>query len=103
MFCSRSDDVPGIEDSRGLRNANWNQPFRPLFADRALVAQTTKICRASGFNARIVIVSSLAHEQGEIRFDDLNWNTKGSYSAMRAYQQSKYATFCFVYDQNVPA
>lgn len=58
---------------------------------------------ASGFNARIVIVSSLAHEQGEIRFDDLNWNTKGSYSAMRAYQQSKYATFCFVYDQNVPA
>jgi len=46
---------------------------------------------ASGFNARIVIVSSLAHEQGEIRFDDLNWNTKGSYSAMRAYQQSKLA------------
>ena len=43
---------------------------------------------ASGFNARIVIVSSLAHERGVIRYDDLNWKN-GSYSSVAAYQQSK--------------
>jgi len=45
---------------------------------------------ASGFNARIVIVSSLAHERGIIRFDDINWKN-GSYSPIAAYQQSKLA------------
>lgn len=46
---------------------------------------------ASGFNARIVILSSMAHERGIIRWDDLNFNIKDSYDQWLAYGQSKLA------------
>ena len=51
---------------------------------------TSKVFFSAG-NARIVIVSSMAHETGKIRLDDLNWNTKGAYKAIDAYHQSKLA------------
>ena len=44
--------------------------------------------------ARFVIVSSGAHRQGRIDFDDLNWSTR-SYSPMPAYAQSKLANLLF--------
>jgi NAD(P)-dependent dehydrogenase (short-subunit alcohol dehydrogenase family) len=47
--------------------------------------------RVSG---RVVTVSSNAHRQGAIDFDDLNWERK-SYSAWRAYGQSKLANLLF--------
>ena len=43
-----------------------------------------------GFNARIVTVSSLVHAQGEIHWDDLNWE-KTKYNMFKAYNQSKLA------------
>ncbi|NTG49798.1 SDR family NAD(P)-dependent oxidoreductase [Agrobacterium rhizogenes] len=42
---------------------------------------------------RVVTVSSLAHRSGKINFDDLHWEE--SYSAWRAYCQSKLATLMF--------
>ncbi len=39
--------------------------------------------------SRIVIVSSMAHEHGQMNWDDLNWEK--DYSSMKAYGQSKLA------------
>ncbi|XP_025837098.1 retinol dehydrogenase 13 isoform X2 [Agrilus planipennis] len=44
--------------------------------------------------ARIVNVSSLAHNRGQMNFDDLNWE-KRNYSAVGAYGQSKLANILF--------
>lgn len=46
--------------------------------------------------ARVVIVGSLAHRGGRIRFDDLQWAR--SYSRAGAYAQSKLATLMFGYE-----
>jgi NAD(P)-dependent dehydrogenase (short-subunit alcohol dehydrogenase family) len=48
---------------------------------------------AAGDGARVVIVSSLEHKPGKLRFDDLQ-HTRG-YSARGAYQQSKFANAVF--------
>lgn len=44
--------------------------------------------------SRIVVVSSLAHKQGSMDFDDLNFE-KRSYGAIKAYGQSKLANILF--------
>lgn len=46
--------------------------------------------------ARIVTVSSIMHQRGQIRFDDLNWE-KG-YRPGPAYGQSKLANLLFTYE-----
>jgi NAD(P)-dependent dehydrogenase (short-subunit alcohol dehydrogenase family) len=43
---------------------------------------------------RVVTVSSVGHRQGQIDFDDLNWERR-PYKAMRAYGQSKLANLLF--------
>jgi NAD(P)-dependent dehydrogenase (short-subunit alcohol dehydrogenase family) len=48
-------------------------------------------------NARVVTQSSIAHKMnGNIRFDDLNWEK--SYSKTAAYAQSKLANLLFTYE-----
>jgi NAD(P)-dependent dehydrogenase (short-subunit alcohol dehydrogenase family) len=48
---------------------------------------------AAGAGARVVIVSSLEHKPGKLRFDDLQ--RERGYSARGAYQQSKFANAVF--------
>lgn len=45
--------------------------------------------------SRVVVVSSLAHKQGAMDFDDLNFE-KRSYGSIKAYGQSKLANILFV-------
>ncbi|MFT4526842.1 MAG: NAD(P)-dependent dehydrogenase (short-subunit alcohol dehydrogenase family) [Bacteroidia bacterium] len=47
-------------------------------------------------NARIVSLSSIAHKNGRIQFDDPNWEK--SYSKSEAYNQSKVACLMFAYE-----
>jgi NAD(P)-dependent dehydrogenase (short-subunit alcohol dehydrogenase family) len=47
--------------------------------------------------ARVVNVSSGAHKIGNLNFDDLNWE-KRSYSAWKAYGDSKIANLYFTYE-----
>lgn len=47
-------------------------------------------------NARIVSLSSIAHKNGRIYFDDPNWEK--SYSRSDAYNQSKVACLMFAYE-----
>lgn len=46
--------------------------------------------------ARVVIVASMAHQRGKIHFDDLN--LERSWSAWKAYNQSKLANVMFTYE-----
>ena len=50
----------------------------------------------AGASARVVTVSSGAHAQGRIDFDDLQ--AERSYSGSRAYSQSKLANVMFTYE-----
>jgi NAD(P)-dependent dehydrogenase (short-subunit alcohol dehydrogenase family) len=47
--------------------------------------------------ARIVATSSIAHRQGNIDFEDINWE-KRTYSKMKAYGDSKLANLYFAYE-----
>ena len=47
-------------------------------------------------NARVVSLSSIAHKNGRIHFDDPNWEQ--SYSKLDAYNQSKVACLIFAYE-----
>jgi len=46
--------------------------------------------------SRIVTLSSIAHKQGDIHFDDLHWEKE--YSSRGAYQQSKLACLIFAFE-----
>jgi NAD(P)-dependent dehydrogenase (short-subunit alcohol dehydrogenase family) len=45
-------------------------------------------------NSRVVSTSSMAHKQGNINFDDLNWESR-DYNAVKAYSDSKIANLYF--------
>ena len=45
-------------------------------------------------NARVVATSSFAHKQGDINFDDINWESR-DYSSSKAYSDSKLANLYF--------
>lgn len=45
-------------------------------------------------NARVVATSSIAHKQGNINFDDINWESR-DYSSSKAYSDSKLANLYF--------
>ena len=51
--------------------------------------------------ARIVTVSSLAHQRGTIQWDDMHWERE-PYSATKAYSQSKLANVLFTKVTMVP-
>lgn len=48
-------------------------------------------------SARIVATSSLAHRQGDINFEDINWE-KRDYATGKAYGDSKIANLYFAYE-----
>jgi NAD(P)-dependent dehydrogenase (short-subunit alcohol dehydrogenase family) len=52
---------------------------------------------APQITGRVVTVSSLAHRQGKIDFDDLNWERR-RYSRWGAYGQSKLANLLFTFE-----
>jgi len=52
------------------------------------------LVRKSGAGARIVILSSLAHESGQIQWEDINFN-QTPYDPLAAYKQSKLANLLF--------
>ena len=49
--------------------------------------------------SRIVVVGSLAHRNGKIDLDDLNWKSR-KYSSGQAYCDSKLANLLFVHEMN---
>jgi hypothetical protein len=62
----------------------------------ALTGHLLDALRESEGTARVVNVSSGAHQAGDIRFDDLHW--RETYSKWGAYAQSKLANLLFTYE-----
>jgi len=85
MIPPYSETVDGFESQMGT---NYFSHFRltGLLLD---VLEKTK-------GSRIVTLSSIAHRQGKIHFDDMHF--KKRYSSMGAYQQSKLACLMFSYE-----
>ncbi len=85
VFLSRHESVDGIEMTLALNHLNYFL-LTNLLMDRLIASAP----------ARIVNVSSAAHNGARLNFDDLE-NKKG-YNGMRAYGQSKLANLLFTYE-----
>jgi NAD(P)-dependent dehydrogenase (short-subunit alcohol dehydrogenase family) len=85
MFMSRQESADGIEMTLALNHLNY-------FYLTILLLDVLKISD----RARVINVSSHAHEGGKINFDDIQ--LKHGYSGMRAYSQSKLANVLFTYE-----
>jgi NAD(P)-dependent dehydrogenase (short-subunit alcohol dehydrogenase family) len=85
LFTSRQLSADGIEMTWALNHLSY-------FILTVLLLDTLK---ASG-PARVVSVSSDAHQSGKINFDDLQMEK--NYMGLAAYQQSKLANILFTYE-----
>lgn len=50
--------------------------------------------------SRVVTVSSIAHKNGRVNFDDLNWESRRYMGGIGAYGQSKLANLLFAFELN---
>ena len=85
FFMSRLESIDGIEMTFALNHLNY-------FLLTNLLIETIK----ASAPARIVNVSSAAHQNASIDFDDLQ--DKHNYSSWQAYGQSKLANILFTYE-----
>lgn len=85
FFMSRLESIDGIEMTFALNHLNY-------FLLTNLLIETIK----ASAPARIVNVSSAAHQNAIIDFDDLQ--DKHNYSSWQAYGQSKLANILFTYE-----
>ncbi|RZF45182.1 hypothetical protein LSTR_LSTR009953 [Laodelphax striatellus] len=83
MMCPQGKTEDGFETQFGVNHLG-HFLFTLLLLPKIIDSQP----------ARIVNLSSVAHQRGYIKFDDLNWE-KRPYSALAAYQQSKLANILF--------
>jgi len=84
MVCPESRTEEGFEMQIGTNH----------FGHFLLTNLLLPLIKRASPGARIVNVSSLAHEQGQIYWDDINFE-KTPYSAIKAYAQSKLANILF--------
>jgi len=89
MFFSRQQTVDGLEYTFALDHLAY-------FLMTNLLLDTLKASGAPGAKARVVNVSSMAHQGARINFDDLQGAR--SYSSWRAYGQAKLANILFTHE-----
>ena len=88
MMCPYSKTKNGFEIQMGTNHLG---PFALTGLLMPLLMSTK--------NARIVSTSSVAHNQGDIDFTDINWE-KRKYNTNKAYSDSKLANLYFSYELN---
>ncbi len=86
MACPFSKTEDGLEIQMGVNHLGH-------FALTGYLLPLLKKTKAS----RIVATSSMAHRQGNINFDDINWETR-KYATAKAYGDSKLANLYFAYE-----
>ncbi len=89
IFFTRRETVDGLEYTFALDHLAY-------FLLTNLLLDTLKASATPDRNARIISVSSMAHNGAKIKFDDLQ--SKTSYSPMGAYGQAKLANILFTYE-----
>jgi len=86
MAIPRQETVDGFEYQFGVNH----------LGHFALTAGLLDALESAGGDARVVTQSSGLHTNGQIHFDDLQW--EGSYDPWGAYAQSKLANVLFAYE-----
>ncbi len=86
MMCPYSTTKDGFEIQMGINHLGH-------FALTGLLMPFLKDTKGS----RIVVTSSIAHKQGNLNFDDLQW-TNRKYNTIKAYNDSKLANLYFAYE-----
>jgi NAD(P)-dependent dehydrogenase (short-subunit alcohol dehydrogenase family) len=86
MMCPFSKTKDGFEIQMGTNH----------LGHFALTGQLMPILKDTK-GARVVVTSSIAHNTGNINFDDLNWE-KRKYNTNKAYSDSKIANLYFLYE-----
>ena len=82
------------------KRTTTKQGFELQFGTNHLAhfALTAHLFRLLSDKARIVNVSSIANQAGDVNWDDIQWEQK--YTPMGAYRQSKTANLLFTYELN---
>ena len=93
MMCPLQRTEDGFEMQIGT-NHFGHFLFTNLLLDKIKASAAKSKSEDGGAGARIVTVSSRAHERGRVDLDDLNWETR-PYNRMHAYEQSKLANVLF--------
>jgi len=86
MACPFSKTKDGLEIQMGVNHMGH-------FALTGLLMPMLRKSKAG----RVVATSSMAHKQGNINFDDINWANR-NYSTTKAYGDSKLANLYFAYE-----
>lgn len=86
MMCPYSKTMDGLEIQMGVNH----------FGHFALTGLLLPLLQQAE-GARIVNTASIAHNMGEINFEDINWE-KRSYNTSKAYGDSKIANLYFTYE-----
>eukprot|EP00092_Neocalanus_flemingeri_P019775 GFUD01021415.1.p1 GENE.GFUD01021415.1~~GFUD01021415.1.p1 ORF type:complete len:334 (+),score=104.31 GFUD01021415.1:80-1081(+) len=81
---------PELRTTEGFEMQIGTNHFGHFLLTNLLMPQLKKAAPT----ARIVNVSSLAHERGRMQWEDINWD-KTPYNAIQAYSQSKLANILF--------
>ena len=84
MYCPEMKTEDGFEMTIGTNH----------FGHFLLTNLLMPLIKEAAPGARIINVSSKAHETGEIQWEDINWD-KTPYSPFKAYHQSKLANVLF--------
>ena len=83
MYCPQTKTMDGHDIQFGTNHLGH-------FLLTNLLLPALRTSAQSGFSTRIVILTSMAHAQGRMRWDDLNWYGP-EFSSWGAYAQSKLA------------
>ena len=84
MYCPQIKTIDGHDIQFGTNHLGH-------FLLANLLLPSLRTSALSGFSTRIVILTSMAHSQGRMRWHDLNWDAGEDFSSWGAYAQSKLA------------
>jgi len=91
------NNAGSVNDARHITGEGLEQTFAANYVGHFLLTQLLLPLLKASAPARIVNVSSMAHRQGTLDFDNLQFE-KGGFSIMKAYGRSKLAQIVFTHE-----
>ena len=91
------NNAGSVNDARRITGEGLEQTFAANYLGQFLLTHLLLPLLKSSAPSRIVNVSSMAHRQGTLDFDNLQFE-KGGYSTMKAYSRSKLAQMLFTHE-----
>jgi retinol dehydrogenase 14 len=91
------NNAGSVNDARCITGEGLEQTFAANYVGHFLLTQLLLPLLKASAPSRIVNVSSMAHRQGTLDFDNLQFE-KGGFSIMKAYGRSKLAQVVFTHE-----